>query len=70
MEEGVDVAEAVKEETLSHRAQPGAPNPPIDHACWVHFRNVPLDFCAVCLKKGHMADDCRVPPTGKNGTSY
>ncbi len=29
---------------------------------WLNFRDIPLDFCAVCAKKGHMADDCRVPP--------
>ncbi len=28
---------------------------------WVNFRDHPLDFCTVCAKKEHMADDCRVP---------
>ncbi len=35
---------------------------PSNRPSWVNFRDIPLDFCAVCAKKGHMADDCRVPP--------
>ena len=35
---------------------------PTNRPDWVNFRDIPLDFCAVCAKKGHMADDCRVPP--------
>ncbi len=37
-------------------------NKPSNRPSWVNFRDTPRDFCAVCTKKGHMADDCRVPP--------
>ncbi len=35
---------------------------PTNRLGWVNFHDIPLDFCVVCTKKGHMAVDCRVPP--------
>ena len=36
-------------------------NKPTNRPDWVKFHDIPLNFCAVCSKKGHMADNCRVP---------